>query len=275
MAILIPELLSKGSENYIVSIRLMPDGLSFSGYNPHVKGSFFIQEEKGNPHDSYMKLVEDFFFTRDFLSCAFKHFYVVQAHADYTLVPLPLFVEKKAEELYAFTFGSSAGRQVLYQTLEEDGQVCLFSMMPEVYSFCTRSLVNPVFVHSQSAVFAFWKQRSLATTSQVMFLSLTGDRLTIACYKQGQLSFTNYFQATECKEILYYTLYIWKQQQLDVQEDLLYLSGETQRTKELRMALAAYIRHVDMLDYPTEAYLMGPEILRAPLDLIALSLCES
>ena len=48
MAVLIPELLSKESENYIVSIRLMPDGLSFSGYNPRIKGSFFIHEEKWN-----------------------------------------------------------------------------------------------------------------------------------------------------------------------------------------------------------------------------------
>ena len=109
---------------------------------------------------------------------------------------------------------------------------------------------------------------------QAMFLSLSGDRLTIACYKQGQLLFTNYFQVTAYKEILYYTLYIWKQQQFDVQKDQLYLSGEAQQTKELKMALTAYIQHVDMLDYPSEVYLMGTEILRTPIDLIALSLCE-
>ena len=120
MAVLIPELLSKESENYIVSIRLMPDGLSFSGYNPHIKGSFFIHEEKWNSHDSCLKQVEDFFFAHDFLSCTFKRFYVVQAHSDYTLVPLSLFLEKKADELYAFTFGPAAERQVLYQSLKDD-----------------------------------------------------------------------------------------------------------------------------------------------------------
>ena len=274
MAVLIPELLSKESENYIVSIRLMPDGLSFSGYNPRIKGSFFIHEEKWNSHDSYLKQVEDFFFAHDFLSCTFKRFYVVQAHSDYTLVPLSLFLEKKADELYAFTFGSAAERQVLYQSLKDDNQVLLYSMMSEVYTFCTRSLVNPIFVHTQSAVFTFWKQRSLAKTFQVMFLSLSSDRLTIACYRQGQLLFTNYFQVTAYKEILYYTLYIWKQQQFDVQKDQLYLSGEAQQSKELKMALTAYIQHVDMLDYPSEVYLMGTEILRTPIDLIALSLCE-
>ena len=126
MAVLIPELLSKESENYIVSIRLMPDGLSFSGYNPRIKGSFFIHEEKWNSHDSYLKQVEDFFFAHDFLSCTFKRFYVVQAHSDYTLVPLSLFLEKKADELYAFTFGSAAERQVLYQSLKDDNQVLLY-----------------------------------------------------------------------------------------------------------------------------------------------------
>lgn len=109
---------------------------------------------------------------------------------------------------------------------------------------------------------------------QVMFLSLSADRLTIACYRQGKLLFTNYFQVTAYKEILYYTLYIWKQQQFDVQKDQLYLSGEAQQTKELKMALTAYIQHVDMLDYPSEVYLMGTEILRTPIDLIALTLCE-
>ena len=95
----------------------MPDGLSFSGYNPRIKGSFFIHEEKWNSHDSYLKQVEDFFFAHDFLSCTFKRFYVVQAHSDYTLVPLSLFLEKKADELYAFTFGPAAERQVLYQSV--------------------------------------------------------------------------------------------------------------------------------------------------------------
>lgn len=274
MAVLIPELLSKESENYIVSIRLLPDGLSFSGYNPHIKGSFFIHEEKWNPADSYLKHLEDFFFAHECLACTFKRFYIVQANADYTLVPLSLFLEKKADELYSFVFGHSADRQILHKPLKDDNQIIIYSMAPDVYTFCSRSLANPVFVHTQSAAFPLWKQRSLTKACRVMFASLAGGRLIIACYEQGQLLFTNYFQVAEYKEILYYTLYIWKQQQFDVQADRLYLSGEAQQTKELKMALSAYIMNVDIFDYPSEVYLMGTEILRTPIDLIALYLCE-
>ena len=43
---------------------------------------------------------------------------------------------------------------------------------------------------------------------------------------------------------------------------------------DITNTLRNYLQYIDPLEIPSEAYLMGPEVLQAPLDLIALSLCE-
>ena len=78
MAFQIPEILSQACENYIVSIRLLPDGLSFSGYNARIKGSFFLTEAKWDAADSYVESFKEFFFGQPCLGWAYKQLYVVQ-----------------------------------------------------------------------------------------------------------------------------------------------------------------------------------------------------
>ena len=53
-----------------------------------------------------------------------------------------------------------------------------------------------------------------------------------------------------------------------------FLSGDAGLQNSITNTLRNYLRNIDPQEIPSEAYLMGAEVLQAPLDLIALSLCE-
>ena len=92
---------------------------------------------------------------------------------------------------------------------------------------------------------------------------------------QGNLLFVNSFNFESPDDVLYYILYVWKQAGMDQQKDQLRLFGEMSLRVALTETLRNYLQYVDLQEIPSEAYLLGSEILQAPLDLIALSICES
>ena len=91
---------------------------------------------------------------------------------------------------------------------------------------------------------------------------------------QGNLLFVNSFEYEHTDDILYYILYVWKQVGMDQQKDQLRLFGDVPLRNDITNTLRNYLQYIDPLEIPSEAYLMGSEVLQAPLDLIALSLCE-
>ena len=98
--------------------------------------------------------------------------------------------------------------------------------------------------------------------------------MDVACYAQGNLLFVNSFEYEHTDDILYYILYVWKQVGMHQQKDQLLLSGDEGLQNSITNTLRNYLRNIDPQEIPSEAYLMGTEVLQAPLDLIALSLCE-
>ena len=230
------------SENYIMSIRLRSGGLSFSAYSPSVSESFFYRDV-------------EFDRTR------------------YTLVPAAVFQEKQKAELLAFTFSSPEGR-CLSNELKDEPAELVFGVDEDVYEFCSRSLVNPRFVHHVGPLLSLWKKQSRARLPRQLYVVLHRRRMDVACYAQGNLLFVNSFEYEHTDDILYYILYVWKQVGMDQQKDQLRLFGDVPLRNDITNTLRNYLQYIDPLEIPSEAYLMGSEVLQAPLDLIALSLCE-
>ena len=75
-------------------------------------------------------------------------------------------------------------------------------------------------------------------------------------------------------DIVYYILYVWKQAGLDQEKDQLLLAGESSSRMRVLERLRAYLRHVKPVEIPSEAYLLGTDVTKAPMDLISLLICE-
>lgn len=274
MTISIPDTLTTdNSEKYIVSIRLRSGGLSFSGYDPSVGGSFFYLETEFDRAVSFISSLKEFFFAHEFLTWTYKRIHVVCVSPQYTLVHRDYFREDKKAELLDFAF-SVPETFCLSDTLEGQQAELLFGVDEEVYEFCSRSLLHPSFSHYMTPLLGLWGRQSETSSSRQMFVVVDRRRMDVACYNRGKLLFVNTFPVDQLDDRLYYILYVWKQIGLDPQKDSLRLLAEPFLKTPLVDNLQVYLRHIEPMEIPSEAYLRGDDIVKAPLDLISLSICE-
>lgn len=274
MTISMPDTLNaSNSENYILSIRLRSDGLSFSAYNPQETGSFFYRECDFGRIPSFMDKLKDFFFENELLSYSFKRTYILCESAPYTIVPEKIVEEEKAKEFLNFT-SSYPSNRALTNALKSMSAAIVFGIEEELYEFCCRSLLSPAFVHPLTPLLSYWRRISLKGTRKQLFTYIHGKQLDIACFEKGSLVFINTFQFEHVNDILYYILYVWKQLELDQQNDPLHISGKSDLRIRITETLHTYIRYISNTDMPTEVYLWGAEAIQAPLDLLTLLICE-
>lgn len=269
MTVSVPDTLTiDNSENYIMSIRLRSGGLSFSGYNPLVGESFFYREAEFDRAVSYISSLKEFFFSHEFFAWTYKRIHVICVSSGYTLVPVDHFREKRKEQLLAFNF-SQPEERCLTNHLDTQTEL-LFGIDEEVYEFCSRSLLHPVFIHYMIPLLSLWKKQGQLSLGRRMYAVLGRKQMDVVCYEQDNLLFSNSFQVEQASDLLYYILYVWKQVGLDQQRDRLFLFGETSIRAQLSESLRTYLQHIQPMEIPSEAYLLGSEVVKAPMDLMAL-----
>lgn len=267
------KLTTDNAEKYKMSIRLRSGGLSFSGYCPSESDTFFYKDVEFDRTKPFIASLKEFFFDNDFLTWPYKQVNIVCVTPQYTLVPSEVFEEKQKEALLSFTF-SIPEERCLNNTLKDEQSELVFGIDEEVYEFCSRSLINPHIVHYMTPSLELWKKQSRARLPKQLYVVLHRRMIDVVCYAQGTLLFVNTFGYEQTDDMLYYILYVWKQIGLDQQKDQLRVFGEASLRSRLTNTLRNYLQYIDPLEIPSEAFLLGSEVVQAPLDLIALSLCE-
>ena len=274
MTIRIPDTLTTdNSEKYIVSIRLRSGGLSFSGYDPSLGGSFFYRETEFDRAVSFISSLKEFFFAHEFLTWTYKRVNVICAFPEYSLVPDNYWGHGEERRLLDFNFSTSE-LYCLTDTLKEQQAKLVFGVDEEVYEFCSRSLLHPFFSHCMTYPLILWTRESRASLSRQMYVVVERKRMDVVCCAQGKLLFVNSYPIDQSDDIVYYILYVWKQAGLNQEKDQLLLAGESSSRMRVLERLRAYLRHVKPVEIPSEAYLLGTDVAKAPMDLISLLICE-
>ncbi|MDD4589225.1 MAG: DUF3822 family protein [Parabacteroides sp.] len=267
------KLTADNAERYVVSIRLRSGGLSFTGYDSSTSDSFFYQEVEFDRSRPYITSLKDYFFDNECLGWPFKRFFIVCVSPKYILMPAVAFRDDQKDKLLAFAFSADLGHG-LYNELKDKETYLLFPLEEETYEFCSRSIINPVFFHYMTPQLNWWKKQSRNFLPRLLYVVLHSEWIDVACFCQGVLQFSNSFVHEQAEDILYYILYVWKQTGLNQETDRLRIYGEPTLRARVADALHQYIQYIDLLDIPSEAYLLGLEVRKAPLDIITLLLCE-
>jgi len=270
MSIRVPDTLTtENSEKYILSIRLCPGGLSFAGYIPLVKESFFYGETVLDPTKSYEKALEEIFKEHPFFLYTYKKVYIVSANRHYTLVPEIVFLEKQKDDLMTFVF-SSPEEKVLHQLQKELDIEVVFSIHTEIYIYFSHLLlVQPQFVHSITPILSLCRKRNLSCFPKQLYVMMRDNIMDAVCFDKGALLFANSFNCNGSSDIVYYILYIWKQAGMDQMKDELFLYANPSLFHELKEVLQNYLLKIKSFD---SAIL--PAETEIPLDVKALFECE-
>ena len=273
MTLCVPDTLTvDNSERYEASIRLWPDGLSFSGYIPMEKDSFFTEAILFDSGVPVVQSLKDIFFENHSFSYSYKSFYVICASEKYTLIPDSVFSEQKKELLFSFCHQTNIEQKILTQQIKDINASLLFNIDYEVYEFMMRSLVNPQFIHSLSPLLVLWQKNSFTCYPKQTYIIVRDGSFDIVCFEHGEMLFVNSFDYETDKDIVYYIMYVCRQLGINQLEDCIHFCGNNSKCRLVMSVIAKYIKQIDyfspsILNYQTP---VGKNIF---LDVVTLMEC--
>lgn len=246
MIIRVPDTLNvTNSEKYNVSIRLWPDGLSFSGYIPSERDSFFTETVYLDPDVPLVQSLKEVFFENACLLYIYNALHILTVSGKYTLVPDSVFSGKDKDLLFAYCFQTDDDSKVLAQPLTDFSSVLLYSMDNEAYEFMVRSLVNPQFIHFLSPMLSDWRKKSLERYPKQLYAVIHDGMLDIICFEQGELLFVNSFGYETENDVIYFIMYVCKQLAVSQLEDTILFYGDKAMCGKIMPIIKRYMEQVD------------------------------
>ena len=234
-----------------------------------------MDETRFDGSKPYLTSLEEYFFNNNMFSQNYRRTRIIVVSDRYTLVPTETLIDKEAERkrLLDFVFRRPTDF-CLSNKLRTINASLLFGMDNDVYAFCKRSFGTPDFYHHLFPILRLLYRQSMNALAAVMTVIIRQETVDIVCFRQSALLFINSFNYKNDADLLYYILYVWQQVGLDQQKDGLRLWGNNKTCTNITFSLAKFIQNISLLELPSEVYLHGAEIAHAPLDMIALSICE-
>ena len=260
------------SEKYEVSIRLWSDGLSFSGYIPMEKDSFFTETIFFDSDIDFSQSLKNVFFDNPCFSYTYKSFYIIFISGKYTSVPNDVLSEKHSNSLFSFCHRKDEAGRVLTQKVDNLNLSLLYEVNNSVYEFLTRSIVTPRFTHYLYPLLISWQKNSFTHYPKQVYAYIHENMLDIVCFERGEMLFVNSFGYEKISDIIYYIMYVCRQIGVDQLEDNLHFCGDKEQCDSAMEVIKTYIRHIDYLSPEPTGYI-SPIDEQTFIDTITLIEC--
>lgn len=259
------------SQKYDLSIRLTPNGFSFSIFSSTNRSIFFFKDIDFNNNLSFVENVKKIFFEVNLFTQHYRKIHVTVVSPFYTLVPKQFFETANAVDFFSFNINNNQ-EQVLHNQSQPDSFHLVYNLNKELYSFLHRNLWNPTFTLFTNHLVDFFKTYRSDTTSKRCFADFHDNMITIICFDAEQLLSANTFEVKDTFDALYNLVNIWEKLPLNQNRDLLFLSGSLNEHTESINILKQLIRHVEKVEINNKAqHLNYTQPL--PTDIL-LKLCE-
>lgn len=263
----------QNSQNYILSMRIHPSEFMFSLYKPGDGKNYCLRETKfEQSSESLLERIQKIVYELNYLTQQFAKTNVVFVTPDYHFVPSGMYDSKRRNELYTFST-EKEDTLVMANEISKYDVVSLASVEEDLYDFLKRSLYNPKFhVHSSQLVNLFGGAPNVVSVNAKMYVNVGDCMVDIICLRGKELLHASSHEGLSANEIVYYVLKTWESLGLNQLQDKLLMAGNVEESSQA--TFKEYIKNTGWVAAPSEVYLWHKDALRAPLDLIALSICE-
>ncbi|NLY25771.1 MAG: DUF3822 family protein [Bacteroidales bacterium] len=259
------------SEEYNLSIRLTPDGFSFSIHSPADPSVFHFQGTSIGNKLTYIDHIKKLIFDLGFFSQPFRESSVTLVSPYYTLVPAVYHDKGEMKKLFRFNFHEEEG--IVLSDASPDGAYhVVFNLDEEVHSFLSRNLWNSSFHHHTTSLLQLFEGFSKEEGHKSSFIDFHDTSMTIICFSGEQLLSANTFPVMNAHDTTYFIASVWEKLAFDQRSDRLYLSGNVDSQKAVTDILKKLIRHVENVALKPAVQLTDEERRTLPTDIIA-ALC--
>lgn len=261
------------SEKYLLSVRIKPDGWSFSIHEPEIGGEYCYREVSFSKDSDILSNIQRMIFDFNFLSQPFKQTNVVFVSLDYEIVPQYLFEKKKKTELYNVSHYKKADTILIGQERTQSN-LLLYSVDNEIYQFLSRSLYNPQFWHHANLLLNYTDRKSHTSGKNAkMYLNFHDRFLDVICFdNQSKFKHSISYYNEPVQNIVYHILNLWDKCDFDQNKDFIYIiESESPASMQVTALLRDYIKCIESLGLPSEVEFLGEDGRKTPLDLLILS----
>lgn len=260
----------ENTEKYKLSIRIDSRKFMFSLSRSNEGKNFCFRETNfDNTNESLLEKLQRIIYELNFLTQQFEKTNVIFASPCYQLVPSSFFDRKQKEGLFSLSgIGES---YVLTSALPKYESTIMAGVDADVYGFMKRSLYNPHFYNQSELLINYFEgdKKNISLYAK-MYVELTDSLLNILCFKNNKLLYAVSYEDLSDREQLYFILKIWESLGLDQLQDQLLISDKIDEA--VILILKKYIKNIEKISLPSEVYLWHTDALKAPLDLLSLSL---
>ncbi|WP_073108292.1 DUF3822 family protein [Hymenobacter daecheongensis] len=132
-------------------------------------------------------------------------------------------------------------------------------------------------VHQTSALLEGVMHQSEQAAARRVYLSISQQDLTIVAVRDKRVEFCNVFAFTSAEDLIYYTILVMQELQLNPDQDPVIVWGDLTHDSELFTILRKYIRHIRFGNRPFDlaySYRLNEVFEYRYFELYALHLCE-
>ena len=187
------------------------------------------------------------------------------------MVPIEQFDEADMTGMYAYAFPASSSDAVVYDVLPGLNAVAVFSVNRDLRLVLNDHFPNVRLMPIMGPVWRHLHQRSFTGRRQKLYAYFHERRMEVFAFRQNRFKFCNSFEAGRMGDALFFLLYVWKQLQLNPEQDELHIMGDMPGGETMLAELRRYLQNVyvvnaaaDFNNHPVT------EIKDMPYDLMTL-----
>jgi hypothetical protein len=260
-------------EQWKLVLRLDDGGISFIAYCEEVAESIICRDLRFDAaDDSYLKSLENCIYDNDNVFLLDYKSVTIEVESMHFSVMPPEIDEAAANQIFHSLFPSCFGN-IRINSLKNCNAQIVFEVEKGIIPFLDRTFNSPAIYHHLYPVCEYFRQKCADSDVSKMFLNLRKGMIDLCAFRNGSLLIANSFKCNTPEDSLFFALHAWQEFGLDVRTDEMQLSGDSDARTALSPLLKRYISYVMPAIFPAAALKLGQDAMKAPFDLILMSLC--
>jgi len=264
--------------SYFLSIRVSPDGLSFSVLDP-VRNDYILLKnfDFDKPDENFVR-TQELLIMDPFLNYDYKRVYFLFETSNATLVPGALYNEKEAGNALKLTSGIDDDRFVIKsRKIKLADAWNVFAIPDYLYYLVKSQFAEPAFYQQFTTMIEANLLSGTVEPSPVMYINLRKWSFDVVVLKKYSVQFCNTFKYLNPAEFAYFSLNVVKQLNLDPKNLKVYMSGMADGSDECLELMRRYIKNV-FIKGVSHHFEFGPVFKSVKTEefynLFTLPLCE-
>ena len=241
----------ENTQKYHLSIQADLNGLSFcildieerkyTGLRNYAFGNIFSIEE-------YVNRLAEAFKSDELLNLKYKSGSFIYLTRKSTLIPQGYFDRTYLKTYFKFNQSINELDEINYNYLSEIKAYNVFAVPNYIANEAIKWFGNMKLFHQATPFIKSIFEKHTEREGDCVFVNINNKFIDIAVASKEQLYLYNTFEYQNETDLLYFVLYIYKQLNMDIQKNKLFISGEQSDNIKYYNALKKYIKSIRNLE---------------------------